>query len=181
MILAAKNSNAEVVLAYPAPPDGIAIFKQMKELDFNAKFYYFIRAPDGGVWGQNLGKDGDYVVNTPGWNSQLKFDGVDKLVQAHQAKYNKPAEALVGPAYSQVQILADAIERAGKLDREALRGALAATNMNTVEGPVKFNPDGSGQVLVSANQWQNGKQMLIWPKDVAAAPVIYPAPAWRDR
>ena len=181
MILSAKNNNADAVLAYPGPPDGMAIFKQMKELDFNARFYYFVRAPDGAAWGQNLGKDGDYVLNTPGWSPQLKFNGVDKLVQDYQTKYNKPADALAGPAYSEIQILADAIERAGKLDRDAVRDALTKTSMDTVEGPVKFNPDGTGQVIVEANQWQNGKQNLVWPKDVAAAPILYPAPTWQNR
>jgi branched-chain amino acid transport system substrate-binding protein len=181
LVLAAKNANADAVLALPTPPDGMAIFKQMKELDFNAKFYFFVRAPDGQVWSQNLGKDGDFAVNTPGWSPQFKFAGVDQIVQQHQARYNKPADALVGSAYAEVQVLANAIERAGKLDRDALRDAIAATDMMTTVGPVKFNPDGTGQVITPANQWQNGKQVLIWPKDQAAVPVAYPAPAWRER
>jgi len=54
-----------------ADADGMAIFKQMKELDFNAKFYYFIRAPDGLAWPQNLGKDGDYHTIEVGF---VRFD-----------------------------------------------------------------------------------------------------------
>src|SRR5262249_55670508 len=76
MILNAKNAGADAVLALPSPPDGMAIAKQMKELDLNAKFYFFIRAADGQVWSQNLQKDGDYYIIAPGWSSQLKFDGV---------------------------------------------------------------------------------------------------------
>jgi len=181
MILAAKNANADAVLALPSPPDGMAIFKQMKELDFNANFYFFIRSADGQVWSQNLGKDGDYVVIAPGWSPQLKFPGVAQIVQEHQDRYNKPADALVGAAYSAVQVLANSIERAGRLDRDALRDALASTDMMTAEGPVKFNPDGTGQVITIANQWQNGTQMLVWPKENAAAPLQYPAPPWNQR
>lgn len=181
MILAAKNANAEAVLTLPNPPDGMAIAKQMKELDFNAKFYFMIRAADGQVWPQNLGKDGDFVVLSPGWSPQLKYPGEEQIIQGHQARYNKPADALVGAAYAEIQVLANAIERAGRLDRDALRDAIATTDMMTVIGPVKFNPDGTGQVPVLANQWQSGKQVLIWPKEVAVAPVAYPAPAWGTR
>ncbi len=181
MILAAKGANAEAVLALPSPPDGMAIAKQMKELDFSPKFLYFIRAPDGLVWSQNLGKDGDYFIHSPGWSSDLTFPGSKDLVQAHQARYNKSAEALVGAAYAAVQVLANSIERAGKIDRDAVRDAVAATDMMTVNGPVKFNPDGTGQVLVVAIQWQNGHQTLVWPRDVAVAPIAYPAPPWRER
>ena len=181
MIQKAKGGNADAVLALPNPPDGMAIFKQMKELDFNAKLYYFIRAPDGTVWGQNLGKDGDFVLLAPGWSPDLKFPGVDQLKQEYQARYNRSAEALVGPAYATVQVLADSIERAGRLERDALRDAVAATDLMTVEGPVKFNPDGTGQVIVVILQIQDGKQVLVWPKDLAAAPIVYPAKPWQER
>ena len=176
-----KAANADAVLSLPSPPDGLAIAKQFKELDFNAKFYYMIRAPDGPTWSGNLGKDGDYFVLAPGWSPDLKFPGVPELNQAYQAKYNKPADALVGPAYSVIQILANSIERAGRLDRDALRDAIAATDMTTVQGPIKFNPDGTGQVVVEANQWQNGKTVSIWPKDLAGGQILYPAKPWKER
>jgi branched-chain amino acid transport system substrate-binding protein len=180
-ILKAKSGNADAVLALPNPPDGLAIAKQMKELDFSPKFLYFVRAADGLAWGQNLGKDGDYFLLAPGWSPDLKFPGVEQLKQRHQEKYNKPAEATTGAAYAAVQVLGNALERTGKVDRDALRDALAATDMMTVMGPVKFNADGSGDVTAIANQWQDGKQVLVWPKDQAVAPLAYPAKPWNER
>ena len=180
MILKAKSAGAEAVLSLPNPPDGMAIAKQMKELALNARFYYFVRAADGLSWGQNLGKDGDYFVLAPGWNPALKFPGVDQLKGRHQAKYNKPAEATTGPAYAAVQVLANALERANKLDRDALRDAIAATDLTTVIGPVKFNPDGTGQVVTIANQWQGGKQVLVWPKEHAVGTLMAAKP-WNER
>lgn len=181
MILKAKSGKTDAVLALPTPPDGIAIAKQMKELDFNAKYYFFIRASDGLNWGQALGKDGDYFINMPGWSPDLKFPGVEHLKQRHQAKYGKSAEALTGAAYGAVQVLFDAVARAARLEHDALRDALAGTDMTTVAGPVKFNPDGTAQVIVACNQWQGGKQVLVWPKDQGAAPLQYPAKPWTER
>jgi branched-chain amino acid transport system substrate-binding protein len=181
LILAAKDAGAEVVLALPNPPDGTALAKQMKELAFNAGMYLFIRAPDGLSWSENLGKDGDYFLNMPGWNPAVQFAGVEQMVQRHQAKYNKPAQATTGPAYAAVQVLADAISRAGSLDRDKIRDAIAATDLATVVGPVKFNPDGTGQVITVINQWQDGKQALVWPPDQAPSGPMYPAPPWDQR
>jgi len=181
IILAAKDAGAEVVLALPNPPDGLALAKQMKELDFNASLYMFIRASDSLSWGENLGKDGDYFMLMPGWNPEVKFSGVADMLQRHQAKYGKSAQATTGPAYAAVQILADAITRAGSLDRDKIRDAIAATDMMTVVGPVKFNADGTGQVTTVINQWQDGKQVLIWPPDQAVGQVAYPAAAWTER
>ena len=180
-ILKAKSSNADMLLALPSPPDGMAIAKQMKELDFMPKFAYMIRAPDGLVWAQNLGKDGDYFVLSPGWHPDLKFPGVSQVVQEHQARYGKSAEALVGAAYAAVQVLFDAVNRAGKADRDAVRDAIAATDMMTVAGPIKFNADGTGQVITVMNQWLTSKQVLVWPKDQATKPLEYPAKPWNAR
>ncbi len=54
LILKAKSAGAAAVFAVLTPPDGMTIVKQMKELDFNAKVYLFVRAPDPPVWSQNL-------------------------------------------------------------------------------------------------------------------------------
>ncbi len=180
-ILKAKSGNADTLLALPAPPDGFAIAKQMKELDYMPKLAHMVRAPDGLVWGQNLGKDGDWFVLAPGWHPDVKFPGAKELAQAHQAKYNKPAEVLVGPAYSAVQILFDAVNKVGKPDRDLLRDAIAATDMMTVAGPIKFNPDGTAQAITVMDQWLGGKQVLVWPKDQATQGLDYPAKAWGSR
>jgi len=180
LILKAKSANADVLLSMPTPPDGMAMLKQMKELDFGPKVLQFIRASDSLIWAQNLGKDGDLALNAPGWSPDLKFPGVAELKTAHQAKHNKSAEALTGSAYGAVQVLYDAVNRVGKADRDGLREALAATDMMTVAGPVKFNADGTAQITTVFNQWVNSKQVLIWPKDQAGAQLQLAKP-WRER
>jgi branched-chain amino acid transport system substrate-binding protein len=181
MILKAKGAGANAVLTLPSPPDGMALAKQMKELDFNPDFDFFIRAADTLSWSSSLGKDGDYFIIAPGWHQAVKFPGAAQLAQEHQATYNKSAEALVGPAYAAVQILFDAVGRMSAPSGDALREALAATDMTTVVGPVKFNPDGTGQVIEVVNQWLDGKQVLVWPKDQAQQPLAYPAKPFKDR
>jgi branched-chain amino acid transport system substrate-binding protein len=181
LILKAKSAGADAVFALPSPPDGMTIVKQMKELDFNPKAVVFIRAADPPVWSQNLGKDGDYFLLSPGWHFAARYPKVAEINDAHQKRLNRPADPLVGPAYACVQILAEAITRAGSLDREKIRDAIAATNMTTVVGPVRFRPDGTGEVKVFFQQWLKGKQELVWPKDFATAQFAYPAPPFSQR
>lgn len=181
MILKAKSAGAEAVFALPTPPDGMAIVKQMKELDFNPKASMFIRAPDSPVWSKNLGKDGDYVLFAPGWHHAFRYPKVAELNESHQKRVNRPADVLTGPAYACVQILADAITRSRALDRAKIRDAIATTKMTTVLGPVRFGPDGVGEIRVAIPQWQKGKQELVWPKEFATAPFAYPAPPFRQR
>ncbi len=181
VILKAKSARADAVFALPTPPDGMTMIKQMKELDYTPKLALFIRAPDAVVWSKNLGKDGDYMVLAAGWHHAMKGTGVKELNDAHEKKYGRPADPITGPAYACVQILAAAVTRAGSLDREKVRDAIAATNMPTVIGPVKFRPDGTGIVQQALLQWINGKQELVWPKESATALLAYPAPPFARR
>jgi branched-chain amino acid transport system substrate-binding protein len=181
LILKAKAAGAEALFTLPSPPDGMTLVKQMKELDFSPKAAVFIRASDPPVWSQNLGKDGDYVLLSPGWHFAARYPKVAELNEAYQKLLKRPADPLVGPSYACVQILADAVPRAGALDRDKLRDAIAATNMTTVIGPVRFRSDGTGEVKVFFQQWLKGKQELIWPKEFATASFAYPAPPFSQR
>jgi branched-chain amino acid transport system substrate-binding protein len=181
LILQAKAANVDAVFALPTPPDGVTMIKQMKELGYTPKLSLFIRAPDAPIWSKNLGKDGDYVVFAPGWHHGVKAPGVKELNDAHAAKIGRPADPITGPAYACVQILAAALTRAGSLDREKVRDAIAATDMTTVIGAVKFRPDGTGIVQAVFDQWINGKQEMVWPKESATAPLAYPAPPFAKR
>jgi branched-chain amino acid transport system substrate-binding protein len=181
MILKAKEAGAETLLALPSPPDGIALFKQMAELGWAPKFALVIRAPEGVQWGTDMGTTGEYVTIFPGWHHAENFPGVEELNAQYQEAFGRPADLLTGPAYACVQIFADAIERAGTLDREAVRDAVAATDLMTVVGPVTFNEDGTGNVLNPMVQWQNGQLELVWPTDQASAELAYPAPPFDER
>lgn len=181
MVLKAKGSSVDAILAVPNPPDAIGITKQLKELDVNARLYHFIRGADASTWSAGLGKDGDYVILAPGWSPDLKFPGNVELVKSYQATYNKPPEGTVGAAYACLQVMADALGRAATLDRDGLRDGLATSNASTVIGPVTFNPDGTGNVITVLDQWQGGKQVAVWPTDQASNPVAYPAKGWSAR
>jgi branched-chain amino acid transport system substrate-binding protein len=181
LILKAKAANADAVFSIPTPPDGMTIVRQMKELGYTPKLNISIRAADSPPWTKNLGKDGDYTVLAAGWHHAMKAPGVKELNEAHEKKFGRPADPIVGPAYACVQILAAAVSRAGSLDHARVRDAVAATNTTTVIGPVTFRPDGTGIVQAAFAQWINGKQELIWPKEFATAPIAYPAPPFARR
>lgn len=181
IILRAKAAGAETVLSLPTPPDGIALVRQMKELDFTPKAVLLIRAPDAVSWTQALGKDGDYVLLTPGWHNSFQAPGVAELNAKHQQRFGRPADVITGPSYACVQVVADAVERAGRVDSAAIRDAMATTNLQTVVGPVRFRADGTGIQPFVVVQWQNGTQQLVWPKEMGAVPFQYPARPWRER
>jgi branched-chain amino acid transport system substrate-binding protein len=181
LILQMQDAEVEVLLSLPNPPDGITLLSQMAELDWAPAFSVVIRAPDVPTWSESLGPVGDYVAFMPGWHNAMAFPGVDMLNEAHVELMERPADPMVGPSYSLIQILAAAIEEAGTLDRDAIRDAIAATDMETMIGPVTFREDGTGDVVTAILQYQNGRPELIWPAEFATAEFAYPAPPFDER
>ncbi len=183
MIMAAKNAGAEMLLTSPVAPDGMTLMRQMKELEYNPKAIAVIRAAEDLSWGKALGPIGDYVMlSGMSWHHAIKFPGVDKLNAAHQAKFGRPGDLITGSAYASIQIIAAAVEKAGTLDTTKIRDAIAATDMMTVIGRVRFRPNGTlidpCPVVV---QWQGGAQKVISPKEFRETTFVYPIPAWKDR
>jgi branched-chain amino acid transport system substrate-binding protein len=181
LILKAKDGGAQAVLALPNPPDALTLVKQMKELDFNPGITAIVRGADAVTWPENMGKDGDYVLLSAGGNPEADFPGALDMVKRHEEQFGKTAAGTTAPAYSTVQILVDAIQRANSLDPKAIRDAIAATDLTTVAGPVTFNADGTGNVITVVSQYQDGKQKLVWPADIAVVSIAYPAPGWNER
>ena len=146
LILKAKAANADAVFALPTPPDGMTMIKQMKELGYTPKLTLFDprRRPADLV---EEPRQGRRLHRARGRLAQ-RHEGAGREGAERRApeEVRAPADPIVGPAYACVQILAAAITRAGSADREKIRDAIAATDMITVIGPVKFRPDGTGIV-----------------------------------
>jgi branched-chain amino acid transport system substrate-binding protein len=57
-------------------------------------------------------------------------------------------------------VAADVLKRAGTLDKEKVREALAQTNLNTIVGPIKYNKENFSRTPMVGGQWVKGKK---WP------------------
>jgi len=177
IIMQAKNGGAEVFFGAPVPPDAITMLKQMNELGYHPKAIIFNRATDDQSWAK-MGGLVNYTIGSPDWVPSLNFAGIKELNEKVRAATGEDANYAIGPGVASIQVIAAAIERAGTLNRESVRSAIAATDMMTVTGPVKFQPNGKRVFVVPVvTQWQNGKTELVWPTaGQNAKPLVYPRP-----
>ena len=82
-------------------------------------------------------------------------------------------------AYSAAYVVADVLKRCkGDYSKENIKTALDATDMMTAFGPVKFTSYGEkihqNKMTTYVVQWQDGSLKLVWPKNLANAPIVYP-------
>jgi len=176
IILAAQAADVEALFSLPTPPDGFNIYKQMGELGWKPPFSLVVRAADVPTW-NDLGDAGDGAMLSAGWHWALGFEGIDAINERHIAEEGRPADPIVGGSYALVQIVVDAIGRAGTLDHQALRDAIAATDMDTVVGPITFREDGTAPIENPLMQRQAGSVVLVWPvvEGEGAGDILYPA------
>ncbi|HBT40664.1 MAG TPA: amino acid ABC transporter substrate-binding protein, partial [Rhodospirillaceae bacterium] len=72
----------------------------------------------------------------------------------------------------------DAFERANSLDPEKVRDAIAATDMETFYGGIKFAPEGNNIAKpMVLRQIQNGEYNVVAPSKWASHPVNWPRKA----
>jgi branched-chain amino acid transport system substrate-binding protein len=179
LILAARRAGAEIVYTTYIPPQSLTVPKQMKELGWRPKLHFSQRGPDlGGYW-DALREDANYILSCGTWDEAYKYPGNKRMVADYYAEHAgaKFIGLPVGAGYFAVQIVADAVKRAGAFDRDKIREALTATDLITIRGPIKFDKENKAILKEGWRQWQNGKQVLVYPLEHAAGPVLL-APPW---
>jgi branched-chain amino acid transport system substrate-binding protein len=107
------------------------------------------------------------------------------FVKAFQAKYGNVPSYCGYTAYDEVYYIVDAIKRANSTDSDKLVTALEQTNWEGTIGRIQFkgkdtpNPHalkiGADTISGLLLQWQNGKQVNLWPKNLANGKLKFPS------
>ena len=102
-----------------------------------------------------------------------------------QKRYNMATEYHGAEAYASLYVVADALKRAKSTAAKDIRDALAATDMMTAFGPVKFVSYGKktqqNKLPTFMVQWQKGVLQTVWPRTVPTKPYLFPVPKWSAR
>ena len=107
------------------------------------------------------------------------------FVAAFKKRYGNFPSYCGYTAYDQVYYITDAIKRAGSTDPDKLVEALEKTNYVSTIGRVEFKGRdtpyphalkiGPGTITGLMLQWQNGKQVNLWPANVANGKLKFPS------
>jgi branched-chain amino acid transport system substrate-binding protein len=85
--------------------------------------------------------------------------------------------------YEVMFVLRDALERAGSMDRDKLREAIAKTNLTDqilTQESIRFDEAGEDIYATPALiQVQNGKPVVVGPAKYAEAKPIFPVLKWK--
>jgi len=186
-----KAAAPAVLLPTSYTSDAILYVKTARELDYNAPM---IIAQDAGFiesdFAAAVGKDAEGIMSRSVFSLDLvaKRPVVGRVNELYRKKHGKDLNDNTSRAFTGMLVLAEAINRAGSTDPEAIRKALLATDLKPAQlimpwKGVKFDP-ATGQNELGTpliTQWRGGGLRVVWPFDLATLDVLYPLPKWSDR
>lgn len=158
-----KNAKVEILFANMAPPDFAVMWRQCFQNNFIPKVCLAGRAglfsaameAVGGDLCLGVSCEGVWLPEYP-FKSSLTGQNARQFCDAYEKSAGKQWTQPLGGLHSGYEIIADALKRAQSLDKESIRQAIAATNMDTLAGPVKFEPNNTAATPVGCMQWVKG-------------------------
>jgi len=192
---AVQAAKPDVVYMVSYPVDSAGLIRAAREVGLNA------RMVGGGMVGPQLGtfkaQMGPALNNLVIWDTYvpektLNFPGIDQLLAKYQPVAVKlgidPLGFYVPPlAYTNMQILEQAVTGVGKIDQGALADYMHQHTFKTVLGDVKFDKYGEWAeerlILVqyrgikdnNIDQFrQPGTQVILYPKQFKSGDIVTP-------
>ena len=188
-----KKEKVDIITGCLIPPDWATLWKQCHQQGYIPKIATIAKAclfptdveAIGGDLAQGLTTEIWWSPNHP-FKSSLTGESSSEFCNAWTAETGKQWTQPIGFKYAAFEIAFDALKRAQSIDKEKIRQAIAATDMDTLVGHIKYNNENYSETPLVGGQWVKGKK---WPWDLEiiynedhsyikkTAEMIFPLPA----
>jgi branched-chain amino acid transport system substrate-binding protein len=153
VIKAAKSANPDAFIAYSYPPDTFGLTDQAKIENFDVKVYYNGIGCAFAGYGAKYGAAAENIVGFGGMPDSEKtraFLKLHKEVTGIDADYNACFYL-----YANGQVLTQAFEGVGSIDRDAVAAYVKAHTFSTLIGDIDLRTQ-LQNIAYTVGQWQNG-------------------------
>jgi len=165
IVRAVQATNPDFVYVASYPPDTVGILRAINEIGLKTNMIggAFVGLPAAALKTQ-LGPLMNGVVNVELWEpvKTMEFPGSMEFIKKYQAK--APAEGIdplgyfLPPyAYSELQVLGEAVEATKSLDESKLAEYMHSHPFHTIMGDISFGPDG---------EWTKAREIWVQYHDI---------------
>jgi branched-chain amino acid transport system substrate-binding protein len=169
-----KEANAELVWIGSIGPESIQLLEAMNKIDYRPKLQFHLYPTPGPLAQSPLASN---VLTVTTFEQHAPFTNqpgageIIKIYNERAGKANLPDTAFELQAANAVtgwQILEAGVKGSNSLDDRKIADWLKANKIDTLVGKLRFDgPNNYGDDLNRIKQLQNGKWVVIHPKDVA--------------
>ena len=186
-----KATKPDVLVVSGHTKGALTAIRQIAEMKVDVPMLAMTHC-DAAKLSKQHGKNAQYALCASQWHKTLTYkDKWFKDGMTYDADFTKmfgyapPYQAAESSAA--LLVFKDAFERANSFDQKKVRDALAATDMQTFYGNIKFAPGGQNvskpMVLFQVICDSSGKceNKVVAPLKWASAKLIHPIPKWSER
>jgi branched-chain amino acid transport system substrate-binding protein len=175
-----KGAAADVVLHTGYQNDILVFYRAMREANWRPRMVVGSGAGYSGVDTMRaIGPEFDGTMNVDFTQFEVNermAPGAKQFVEAYRRRYgSEPRSGHSLANYCGARICLDAVQRAGGLEADRVRAAVLATDLPDGATPTgwgaRFDERGQNtRARPFVLQWQNGKQVTVFPAEAAVAP-----------
>jgi len=162
--------------------DAIALVQEAKKQGFAPKAIAFTVGPALAEFGDALGTDAEGILGLTPWMRSAAVPMAYDFSFRYKGKYGRNPSYQAAYGYASGQVLEAAVRLAGSLDNDAVHHQLGSMRFKSLMGHYRVDETGAQldkETLVM--QWQDGRRVLVLPKEVREAAVEYPFTPWSER
>ncbi|MEX3010665.1 amino acid ABC transporter substrate-binding protein [Hoeflea sp. TYP-13] len=155
VVKGAKASEPDAFVAWSYPPDTFALTEQAIIEDFDVNAYYTAVATAFPAFAGKFGTKIEGNLGAGGVNPDTP--AMQDYRKAHKEITGKDADFWASATYyASLQVLEQAIEGVGKVDREAVVDYIKNNSFDTVIGTISFDDNNNSERYWSVGQWRDG-------------------------
>jgi branched-chain amino acid transport system substrate-binding protein len=174
-----KDANADFLWVGALGLEGNQLLEALKKLNYSPKLHYYLYPAPGPLVAMPEAKNAlaqTFFEDHPPFSTRV---GVEKFSPAYRARAVKAGvpytnlDSQATGTYNVFVLLTKAIEATKSLDDKALAAWLKKSTVETLFGPLSFNgPYNHGPARMLVKQSQNGRWVVVWPREVAGGPIL---------
>lgn len=164
----------------------VLAIRQVSDMKVNVPMLALTHCDSADIIGK-FGKAAEYTLCASQWDRGLSykdkyFGSAEDFAKLFEKTYDYAPPYQAAESAAAVLVYKHAFERAGKFDTKSVRDAIAATDMQTFYGNIKFDPSGKNIAKpMVLYQVQDGKLKVVAPAKWATTKLRWPTPPWSKR
>lgn len=173
-----KEKGIQIVITPITGASLTALLKQAEELDVHTIFLIAYADYQLVSVQKTVGAGMKRILNQVPFCPGLPGSGGERAVEFtknYVKRWGRNPTYFAAEAYDDIYVIVDAIRRTGTLDKNAIIETLKTTDMLGVLGKIRFSPTTHNAILTTFfTQMQDGKWVVVWPKEIATGEVKIP-------
>ena len=176
-----EEIEPDIILGVGRIQDDLLLARQLVESQVRVKAIALVSAGIG-QFKESLGSRATGFMGPSQWEPEAAYvpdygPSAQELAKRLQLFRPGASDYAMAQAYAAGLVAQKCIEEAGTLDNCALRETAGRLDFTTFYGRFKLDPATGCQVgrSVVIVQWQDGQKVIVWPRELRQADLIYPS------